>query len=240
MITAPSNAAVDTLLEKLIIALPSAGSQIVRLGRVGGDTHSKERAERFYLQRFELDHLVDKQIEEYRQSKKGILSSDTDGYLRKQFEQELLMRARVVVTTLVTSANIQVSSFLSQGSQLPIVIVDEATQCTEPQCLIPLAVKPSLLILVGDSHQLAATIQNPYLDRMGYGVSLFERLENNEYPKLSLRVQYRMSPAICDWPNHYVYKDQLINSHQVCHPNFRYLFCETEIPSYAFIDLNTV
>ena len=53
MITAPSNAAVDTLLEKLVLTLPSiASSMVVRLGRVCGDTHGKDRTDRFYLQRY--------------------------------------------------------------------------------------------------------------------------------------------------------------------------------------------
>lgn len=86
----------DTLLEKLIIALPSASSQVVRLGRVGGDTHSKERAERYYLQRFELDHMVEKRIESYRSNKKTAMNTETDGYLRKQFEEEILLQSRVV------------------------------------------------------------------------------------------------------------------------------------------------
>ena len=140
-----------------------------------------------------------------------------------------------MVTTLVTSANVQVNSFLTQGTQLPVVIVDEATQCTEPQCLIPLCVKPSLFVLVGDSHQLAATIQNPVLERQGYGVSLFERLEQNSFPKLSLRIQYRMAPAICQWPNDYVYRGELINSKIVRQPAFQSLFAHTSIPSYAFV-----
>ena len=140
-----------------------------------------------------------------------------------------------IVSTLVTSANTQVTSFLNQGTQVPVVIVDEATQCTEPQCLIPLAVKPSLLILVGDSHQLAAAIQNPVIDRMGYGVSLFERLERNGFPKLSLHVQYRMSPEICAWPNSYVYERMLINSKRVLLPCFRSLFTDSTVPAYAFI-----
>ena len=132
------------------------------------------------------------------------------------------------------------ASFLSQGSQLPIVIVDEATQCTEPQCIIPLSVKPSLLILVGDSHQLAATVQNLFIDRIGYGTSLFERLQENHYPVLSLRVQYRMLPSICSWPNQYVYRGSLINSKWVSNPNFCYLFKNSSIPSYAFINIDTV
>ena len=144
------------------------------------------------------------------------------------------------MSTLVTSSNIQVASFLSQGSQVPIVIVDEATQCTESQCIIPLTVKPSLLILVGDSHQLAATVQNPFIDRIGYGTSLFERLQANHYPVLSLRVQYRMLPSICAWPNQYVYHGSLINSKWVTNPNFCYLFKNSSIPSCAFINIDTV
>lgn len=140
----------------------------------------------------------------------------------------------------MTSANTQVTSFLSQGNQLPIVIVDEATQCTESQCIIPLSTKPQLLILVGDSHQLSATIQNPYIDALGFGKSLFERLEGNQYPKLCLRVQYRMTPDICVWPNSYVYNNILINSKRVMNPHFRFLFSSTNIPSYAFIDLPVV
>lgn len=147
------------------------------------------------------------------------------------------MKARVIVSTLVTSANTQVTSFLNQGTQVPVVIVDEATQCTEPQCLIPLCVKPSLMVLVGDSHQLAATIQNPAVDRMGYGVSLFERLEQNGFPKLSLHVQYRMSPAICAWPNDYVYGSMLINSKRVCLPCFRSVFAQSAVPPYAFVNV---
>ena len=137
----------------------------------------------------------------------------------------------------MTSANTQVTSFLNQGTQVPVVIVDEATQCTEPQCLIPLVVKPSLLVLVGDSHQLAATIQNPVIDPMGYGISLFERLEHNGFPKLSLHVQYRMSPGICLWPNNYVYGGMLINSKRVLLPYFRFLFSDSNIPPYAFIQV---
>mgnify|MGYP000417507872 CR=1 FL=1 len=55
MIAAPSNAAVDTLLEKLVLTLSAHTSTVVRLGRVGGDTHGKDRTDRFYLQRYELD-----------------------------------------------------------------------------------------------------------------------------------------------------------------------------------------
>ena len=95
LIAEPSNTAVDTLLEKLILVLPSSYDHptVIRLGRVGGDTHDKERADRLYLQGYELDHMVDRRIGAYRTTR---TSTESDGYLRKQFEQELLMKARVV------------------------------------------------------------------------------------------------------------------------------------------------
>ena len=144
------------------------------------------------------------------------------------------------MSTLATSSNTQVTSFLSQGTQLPIVIVDEATQCTEPHCLIPLCVKPSLFILVGDSHQLAATILNPTIKRLGYGKSLFERLVLNKFPRLSLRIQFRMTPSISLWPNQYVYQSQLIDSKRVRQPSFCYIFQNSSVPSYAFLDVPEV
>ena len=95
LITAPSNAAVDTLLEKLILVLPSSHDHptVIRLGRVGGVTHDKERADRQYLQGYELDSMVDHRIETYRATH---TTTESDGYLRKHFEQEILMKARVV------------------------------------------------------------------------------------------------------------------------------------------------
>lgn len=94
------------------------------------------------------------------------------------------------------------------------------------------------MILVGDSHQLAATIRNPSIDRMGYSLSLFERLELNQYPKLSLHVQYRMSPPICEWPNQYIYDGQLIDSKRVRQPCFRSVLGESPLPAYAFVHVD--
>ena len=95
MIAAPSNAAVDTLLEIQAVRR-GRKSAVVRPGRVGGDTHGKDRTDRFYLQRYELDGMVDRRIEAYRQNKETRMKSESDGFLRKQYEQEILMNARVV------------------------------------------------------------------------------------------------------------------------------------------------
>jgi len=95
---------VDTLLEKLVLVLPSSSSSsssihsppVVRLGRVGGDTHENERAGRQYLQVYELDGLVDRAMERHRTEKGWMEVGESEGHLKKQYEQEILMNARVV------------------------------------------------------------------------------------------------------------------------------------------------
>lgn len=97
LIAAPSNAAVDTLLEKLVISIPSTENpNVIRLGRVGGDASVKDHPERAFLQKYELDGMVDRQIKKFRSEAANRLSTETDGYLRKKFEQTTLMNARVV------------------------------------------------------------------------------------------------------------------------------------------------
>lgn len=97
LIAAPSNAAVDTLLEKLVLSLPSAQTpSVVRLGRVGGDASARDHPERAFLQKYELDGMVDRQIRKFRSDPSNRLATESDGFLRKKFEQSTLMGARVV------------------------------------------------------------------------------------------------------------------------------------------------
>lgn len=56
------------------------------------------------------------------------------------------------------------------------VLIDEATQATEPECLIPLVLEAKQAILVGDHQQLGPVIMNKKASRAGLSQSLFERL----------------------------------------------------------------
>ena len=65
------------------------------------------------------------------------------------------------------------------------VIIDEAAQTTEPECLIPVAVaQKSRVILAGDPKQLGAVVKSKMAKKFGLDVSLMERLMgNNPYKK---------------------------------------------------------
>ena len=88
--------------------------------------------------------------------------------------------------------------------------MDEASQCVEPEALIPLKLGFTKLIMVGDPEQLPATVSSIEAKNKAFNVSLFSRIfktfeheENSPIQKLT--VQYRMHSEIMTWPNQYFY-----------------------------------
>merc|ERR1719210_2645685 len=85
-----------------------------------------------------------------------------------------------------------------------ICIMDEASQCVEPEALIPLRLGFNKLVMVGDPAQLGATVTSVQAKKHNYDVSLFSRIfKEFEYqantPIQHLSVQYRMHSDIMTW-----------------------------------------
>ncbi|KAF4447211.1 hypothetical protein F53441_9259 [Fusarium austroafricanum] len=104
---------------------------------------------------------------------------------------------------------------LLRSELFDIVIVDEASQQTEPSSLVPLVKGCSQAILVGDHVQLRPTVQQTAL-ALDFDVSLFERLytEAKGSPKgslntLMLDTQYRMHPELCKFSSGEFYEGKL-------------------------------
>ncbi|OBS20006.1 hypothetical protein FPOA_11728 [Fusarium poae] len=96
-----------------------------------------------------------------------------------------------------------------------IVIVDEASQQTEPSSLVPLVKGCSKAILVGDHVQLRPTVQQTSL-ALDFDVSLFERLyteardsTESSWSTLMLDTQYRMHPKLCEFSSGAFYEGKL-------------------------------
>ena len=92
------------------------------------------------------------------------------------------------------------------------VLIDEATQSTEPASLVPLLYGASQLFLVGDSQQLPPTVTDLGASRAGLATSLFERLQRCGLEPLLLDTQYRMHPAIAAFPSAQFYANRLISA----------------------------
>ena len=54
--------------------------------------------------------------------------------------------------------------------------MDESTQATEPECLIPILTGAKQLVLVGDHCQLGPVVVSKRAGKAGLSQSLFERL----------------------------------------------------------------
>jgi hypothetical protein len=156
----------------------------------------------------------------------------------------ILGNADVVVSTCVGAANDAIVDAVSltgggavgggargkdgvmRAVRFPVVIVDEASQATEPATLVPLTQGCEQLILVGDHHQLPPTIKSRRAAskvsqlasqahdvwclggctqvcgvRQGLGVSLFTRLALAGISPSMLTLQYRMHPLIAQFPS---------------------------------------
>jgi regulator of nonsense transcripts 1 len=105
------------------------------------------------------------------------------------------------------------------------VLIDEATQATEPECLIPLVLGAKQVILIGDHCQLGPVVQSKTAAKHGFGQSMFERMVKMGIRPLRLEVQYRMHPALSEFPSRKFYDGCLQNGvtlaeRQVGHLNF--------------------
>ena len=100
------------------------------------------------------------------------------------------------------------------------MVIDEAAQSVEPSTLAGLQLGSSHAILVGDPQQLPATIFNVSGRNTKYDRSLFQRLEEAGHDVHLLNTQYRMHPAISDFPRRIFYDGKLLDGPNVKHPEY--------------------
>lgn len=134
--------------------------------------------------------------------------------IRQQVETHVLDEVHIVTTTLGTAGN----RSLEAANKFEVVVVDEAAQSVEPATLAGLQLGSSHAILVGDPQQLPATIFNVSGRSTKYDRSLFQRLEEAGHDVHLLNTQYRMHPAISDFPRRIFYDGELMDGPNVIHP----------------------
>ncbi|MEM7029427.1 MAG: AAA domain-containing protein [Chloroflexota bacterium] len=228
---APSNMAVDNLLEKLV----AKGIKAVRLGhpaRVQTD-----------LQAHTLDALVEnhpdqRQIEKLRREAYA-LRNQAAKYTRAKPEpgskQAMRQEAKQILADTRRMED-QIVERLLEGAEVLCVtltgldrnrlgdrvfdwcIVDEAGQSTEPESWVPLAYAKRF-VLAGDHCQLPPTVISPQAAKAGFNISLLERLITQSEAELSrlLTVQYRMHQDIAEFASQSFYEGRLESDPSVAH-----------------------
>lgn len=132
----------------------------------------------------------------------------------KRFEthaiEEILLSKQIICSTNSFAGGDLLEEFiLLTKKHFDVVVVDEATQATEPSVLVPGILGPKL-ILAGDHKQLPPTIIGGE-ESKDLAYSLFERLIDlygNER-SLMLDTQYRMNKSIMEFSNKHYYNNEL-------------------------------
>lgn len=206
LVCAPSNIAVDQLTEKI----HKTGLKVVRLcakSREAIDSPVSFLA--LHNQIRNMDTLPELNKLQQLKDETGELSSgDEKRYrsLKKQCEKELLQAADVICCTCVGAGDPRLAKL-----QFSSVLIDESTQATEPECMIPVILGCRQLILVGDHCQLGPVVMCKKAARAGLSQSLFERLVVLGIRPIRLQVQYRMHPALSSFPSNIFYEGSLQN-----------------------------
>ncbi|MHA1685498.1 MAG: AAA domain-containing protein, partial [Candidatus Heimdallarchaeaceae archaeon] len=142
-------------------------------------------------------HAIDRELRDYTiESYKKRLNEDSTLTIIKQIP--------IIVATTST-----ISNPLFETLDIDIIIVDEASQMTEPNVLSAL-IGGSALILVGDHKQLPPVVQNPQAYKKGLSISLFERLAK-QFPSdiHLLDLQFRMNEKLMEFSNTQFYEGKL-------------------------------
>ncbi len=117
---------------------------------------------------------------------------------------------------VVCSTNSGCGSEIMSGREFDTVVIDEATQATEPSCWIPITTT-SKVVMAGDHKQLPPTILSEKAQELNR--TLFERLVNayGEEIRSVLKVQYRMHEDIMNFSNREFYDGVLEADGSVAH-----------------------
>ncbi|CAL6073728.1 DNA_helicase [Hexamita inflata] len=123
---------------------------------------------------------------------------------------KIFQESQIIVSTCSTCGDHRFKN-KNGYTQFDMCLLDESPQCIEPEQLIPIIHVSQKLVLVGDQKQLGPVIQSQNLKKSGFGLSLFQRLLNCKFPVTILNIQYRMHPALIEYPNIKFY-DGIISS----------------------------
>ena len=122
-----------------------------------------------------------------------------------------IAQAAPVVVASCIGAHQLLKGGMGIGLRFPLVILDEASQTTEPALICALAAaKAEQIVMVGDTKQLPPTVASSAADlRSTLGVSPMARLETGGVDERTLRTQYRCPPSLLEFPSKYFYAGEV-------------------------------
>nr|CCA23837.1 DNA polymerase alphaassociated DNA helicase A putati [Albugo laibachii Nc14] len=238
LVCAPSNIAVDTVLEKLS-QCPAISQYKVRLLRIGhparvtanvlqhcfdaqvSNAENTAIVDDIRMEIQQMERTITNIREKARKQKRTQTGQTCDLYkLIRSNRKEIHKRERNVIQNLlqqshvIFATNMGASTKLLKDIKFDIAIIDEAAQALEVSCWIPI-MKAKRVVLAGDHCQLPPTIKSRKAAEDGLQVTLFDRLMERAKMRgfegivKMLDIQYRMHDDICRWSSDAMYQSAL-------------------------------
>lgn len=223
LVTAPSNAAVDLLTERL----HTEALNVVRVGNISRvdesiinqtlDARLSKHPESKNIKKVKIEaaglrrkagkfkrNFGRKEREErqalYKEAKELTAWANQ---LEDRLIDQILTAAQVITCTLVGSTH-----KILHKLKFKTVVIDEAAQALEPATWIPIS-KASKVVLAGDPFQLPPTVKSREAQKKGFNITMLEkRIEQQEKVNL-LNIQYRMHQSIMGFSNQQFYNNKL-------------------------------
>lgn len=225
LVCAPSNAAVDLLVEKLI----DRGIETLRLGHparveekiLNQTLDAKTAFHASYRDLKKLRKEIDQYLKLAKQYKRNFGPEEkrqrklmyaevsrlreASKSLEEYIQYDIFQRTKVFASTLVGA-----SSYNLKGMEFDVVFIDEAAQGLEAATWIPI-LKAKKVVFAGDHYQLPPTIKSYQAAKDGLAETLFEKvISRRPQSAQMLQVQYRMPEAIMGFSNEQFYEGKLI------------------------------
>lgn len=223
--SAPSNIAVDNMVEKLI-------PFNMRMVRIGHPARVMEALHHVTLAAQQDEHDGQKEIRKMDDERHRLINqlrrknargTGLPYQERREMENQiesLWKSARdhefAIRRQIVQSAQVVLSTHGGVGAPLArerfdLIVMDEASQATEPLSWIPITLGKKV-VFAGDANQLPPTIYSKEAAERGLATTLFDRLKKHLPSGVQhlLRVQYRMHKTIMEFSSRSFYGGKLI------------------------------
>ena len=230
LVCAPSNGAVDNIVESLIAKGPDELIVRIYASSLQKDQIKPE------LKKVALHEIIQKKYPEelkFMKMKNSQLDRIDEEEMKrlsefkKKAEKEAINSAKIVCCTCTTAG-----APILDDHTFKYVLIDEAAQATEPECLLPMLHNAEKVILAGDHKQIRPIITN--IEALDLGITMFERLMPKT-ERCMLKWQYRMHPKISEFPSSHFYNGELNTHLSVSRPvNSKFFWPKKDIPLFFY------
>jgi len=227
LVCAPSNNAVDLLARKI----HELGIKVLRVGNVTRinddiseltiDEKARNHPDWGHVKQIRIEVEAARKMATTRKRKFGTeqRQNRTDMYkesrelkkwakdMQNRLLESIVSENQVIATTLIGCSHKYID-----GIVFDTVIIDEASQCMEPECWNAI-LKAKRVFFAGDHHQLPATVKSKEAVKLGLSETLLDRMTDSIKHHYLLTEQYRMNDAILSFSNNQFY-DGLLRSNE--------------------------